>query len=132
MISLDTNILVRFITKDSQEQFQKVVKLFYQLELENKQAYISMLVILETIWVLSHFYKVERLQIIDNLLPLFNTKILMIENTNYLKSILLNAKNNTFDLPDLMIACCYEVANHLPIMTFDKKASKYGNFQLLQ
>lgn len=57
MISLDTNILVRLITKDNLEQFQKVAHLFYQLEFDNKQAYISMLVILETIWVLSHFYK---------------------------------------------------------------------------
>ncbi|MDO4427180.1 MAG: hypothetical protein Q4B88_03535 [Moraxella sp.] len=85
-----------------------------------------MLVILETIWVLSHFYKIERPQIIDNLLPLFESNILVIENSAKLKATLLTAKNNTFDLPDLMIACRYEIANHLPIINFNKKASKFS------
>lgn len=131
MIALDTNILVRFITKDNAEQFQKVVDLFYQLEDKHRQAFVSMLVILETIWGLSHFYKIDRIQIIQNLLPLFNTRFLVIENSTELKSILIQAQHNTFNLPDLMIACRYKIADTLPIFTFDKKASKCEYFQLL-
>lgn len=132
MIALDTNILVRFFTKDNPQQLEKVVELFSKLEHENQQAFIPMLVILETNWVLAHFYKIERLQIIDNLLLLFKAEFLSIENSAHLKDILLKAKNNTFDLSDLLIACRCAVSQHLPVMTFDKKASKFEHFQLLE
>ncbi|MFW2178056.1 MULTISPECIES: hypothetical protein [unclassified Moraxella] len=64
MISLDTNILVRLFAKDNPAQLQQVVDLFNQLETNNQQAFIPLLVLLETNWVLGHFYNIERLQII--------------------------------------------------------------------
>lgn len=131
MISLDTNVLVRFFTQDDDEQYQKVVQLFVNLENTHAKAFIPMLVLLEVNWVLSHLYKIKRQEIIDNLLLLCETEFLVIENSNQVKNTLLLAKNNSFDLSDLLIACRCQVANNLPVMTFDKKASKYLNFELL-
>lgn len=131
MISLDTNVLVRFFTQDDDEQFLKVTQLFANLENENTKAFIPMLVLLEVNWVLSHLYKIKRTQIIDNLLLLCETQFLMIENEKQVKTTLLSAKTNSFDLSDLLIACRCQSENHLPVMTFDKKASKHLNFELL-
>ena len=97
MISLDTNILVRFFAKDDIHQLQQVLELFHKLENHNRQAYIPLLVILETNWVLGHFYKIERLQIIESLLVLCHMPILLIENVDAIREMLVNAKNNTFD-----------------------------------
>ncbi len=47
MISLDTNVLVRFITEDDSKQLQKVANLLLKLENNNEQAFVSMLVLLE-------------------------------------------------------------------------------------
>lgn len=44
MIVLDTNVLVQF-TKDSEQQLQKVIKLFYELEKKNKKAFVPLLVL---------------------------------------------------------------------------------------
>lgn len=131
MISLDTNVLVRFLTQDDNKQFQKVLTLFADLENNNEKAFVPLLVLLEVNWVLSHFYQIDRQQIIENLLFLCDAKFLMIENTITVKATLKNAKTTSFDLSDLLIACRCEVAHHLPVMTFDKKASKYPNFELL-
>lgn len=128
MISLDTNVLVRFFAKDDPQQLHEVLELFHKLENQNQQAYIPLLVILETIWVLGHFYKIERLQIIENLLILFNMPILIIENANVVRQMLVEAQYNTFNLSDLLIGCCCAVVNNLPVVTFDKKASKIDNF----
>ncbi len=131
MISLDTNVLTRFIVKDDPKQLDKVIGLFYQLEQNNKQAFISMLVLIELNWVLSFSYNMTRDEVIGYLLKIINTPIFAVENKIQVKRILKDAKNNTFDLADLLIACRCEVENNTPIMTFDKKASKFAWFELI-
>ncbi|MCA1809755.1 MAG: type II toxin-antitoxin system VapC family toxin [Lentisphaerae bacterium] len=51
MISIDTNVLVRFLVRDDAEQFQKAVSLFNSTEI-----YIPDTVFLETEWVLRFAY----------------------------------------------------------------------------
>lgn len=51
MISVDTNILVRILTKDDDLQLRKAISLF-----ENNQIFITDTVILETEWVLRYAY----------------------------------------------------------------------------
>jgi predicted nucleic-acid-binding protein len=58
MIAIDTNIVVRFITRDDEEQYQKSLKLF-----QNKNIFIADTVILETEWVLRFAYKFKPLDI---------------------------------------------------------------------
>lgn len=131
MISLDTNVIVRIVVKDDKEQLASIRKLFAQLDTSKQQAYVPLLVILEVNWVLSAFYEVSRAEIIENLLMLLSTPILHIENHDDLKQLLINAKENTFDLSDLLIGLRCEVAGNTPVMTFDKKASRFSAFALL-
>lgn len=131
MISLDTNVLVRFLVKDDEVQYQTVLDFLMELENTNRHAYIPLLVVLEINWVLSFRYKIARIDIIEQLLELMENPVFCFENQVKLEQVLLLAKNNTFDLSDLLIACRCQVANNLPVMTFDKKASKHLNFELL-
>ncbi len=62
MIAIDTNIVVRLLTKDDAEQYQKAYRLF-----EQQPIFISETVILETEWVLRFAYQFSREQIIDAL-----------------------------------------------------------------
>lgn len=52
MIAIDTNILVRLLTKDDQSQFQLAYALF-----QAEAIYLSKTVVLETEWVLRYAYK---------------------------------------------------------------------------
>lgn len=131
MISLDTNVLVRFLIKDDESQYQTVLHLLLELENNNQQAYIPLLVVLEVNWVLSFRYKISRIDIIEQLLNLMDSPTFYFENQTQLEQTLLFAKDNTFDLSDLIIANRCEYSHHLPIMTFDKKASRYSSFELL-
>jgi len=58
MISVDTNILVRILTKDDEHQYRKAMALF-----ENNGIFISDTVILETEWVLRYAYAFSRTDI---------------------------------------------------------------------
>ncbi len=132
MIALDTNVLIRIIVDDDSKQAKRVWQLLADLENNKQQAFISALVILEVAWVLSFTYKIDRAEIIDHLLFLLQSPILVIENSRNLYELLTQAKSNTYDLSDLMIA--YHCKHHqaLPVMTFDKKASKFTLFELIK
>jgi len=65
MISVDTNILVRILTKDDDLQCRKAITLF-----ENNDIFITDTVILETEWVLRYAYDFSRTDINRALLHL--------------------------------------------------------------
>ncbi len=52
MVAIDTNIIVRFLTQDDPDQYQKSVEIFAAQEV-----FIADTVILETEWVLRYAYK---------------------------------------------------------------------------
>jgi len=58
LISVDTNILVRILTKDDELQLRKAMSLF-----ENNDIFITDTVILETEWVLRYAYAFSSLEI---------------------------------------------------------------------
>ncbi|BBD52751.1 PIN domain-containing protein [Planktothrix agardhii] len=58
IIAIDTNIIVRFITRDDELQYQQSLELF-----KNKNIFIPDTVILETEWVLRFAYKFKPLEI---------------------------------------------------------------------
>ncbi|MCL7489410.1 MAG: type II toxin-antitoxin system VapC family toxin [Desulfobulbaceae bacterium] len=60
MVAIDTNILVRFLTRDDEKQFQKVMRLFAENEI-----FIPATVILETEWVLRYSYGFSQNAILD-------------------------------------------------------------------
>lgn len=66
MIAIDTNILVRFLTQDDPEQYQKSIHIF-----ASKELFIPDTVVLETEWVLRFAYKFEPAQIIGAFRKLF-------------------------------------------------------------
>ncbi len=131
MIALDTNVIIRLLVRDDEAQYQKILTFLTNIEQQNKQAFISVLVILEVIWVLGNHYNINRIDIITKLLELLSLPIFFLENPQGIKELLNNAKSNNYDLSDLMIA--YHCKHHqaLPVMTFDKKASKFELFELI-
>ena len=55
MIAVDTNILIRVLTKDDPVQAKRAAQL-----MENNDIFIAKTVILETEWVLRHAYAIDR------------------------------------------------------------------------
>ncbi len=66
MISVDTNVIVRLLTKDDIKQFQQSLKLF-----QEQNIFICNTVILETEWVLRFAYKFSPSEIYQAFSKLF-------------------------------------------------------------
>jgi predicted nucleic-acid-binding protein len=76
MIAIDTNIIVRFFTRDDESQYQKAYRIFSGTE----EIFIPVTVILETEWVLRFTYSFSADSIINALFGLLNLKNVRVEN----------------------------------------------------
>lgn len=131
MKAIDTNILLRYFLQDNPAQYDKVRKLFQKTKLKNSQLFVSVLVVLEIIWVLESVYETPRQVIIDALLKAMALDFLRYEYALVLEQVLIFAKDNTFDLSDLMIGAIAQANDCDTTLTFDRKASKSSYFELL-
>lgn len=132
MKGIDTNILIRFLVGDDPDQAQVVYNLFKKIELNKTELFVSLLVVLEFLWVLESVYQIERNNIIDSLADLILMPILKFENIEAIQKIIIAAKNSKYDLSDLLIAHASSSYGCEKVFTFDKKASKYNLFELIK
>jgi len=132
MKGLDTNILVRFLTRDDAKQTQKVYEIFKNAELEKNELYISSLVILELIWVLGSVYEISRKDILDSIGDLLLLPILKFEHQSNIQKFIYDAYGNNYDLSDLLIAYSAYHEGCETTLTFDKKVSRFDLFELVK
>lgn len=132
MKGIDTNILVRFLVGDDPDQAQVVYNLFKKTELNKTELFVSLLVVLELLWVLESVYQIERKDIIDSLADLILMPILKFENIEAIQKFIIAAKNSKYDLSDLLIAHASSSYGCEAVFTFDKKASTYSLFERIK
>lgn len=128
---LDTNIVVRFLVKDDEAQAQRVYALFKKIEKNREKAYLSLLVIQETIWVLESAYHYKRDNIIDAIKDFKELSFIKCESEEVIIKFLEDAEKSSCDLSDLLIAHILKSNGCDKAYTFDKKASKHAFFELL-
>ena len=75
MISVDTNIIIRFLTHDDEKQYQQAFKIF-----NSNEVFIADSVILETEWVLRFAYEFKPKDICNALIRLFGLKNVHLSN----------------------------------------------------
>ena len=116
MISVDTNVIVRLLTGDDQQQFKRAKSLF-----EKENIFISTTVILETEWVLRYAYHFKPLKIADAFQCLFGLSNVQLEEP------LIIAEAMEWHKEDLDFADALHLAKSQAsrsFATFDKKLIK--------
>lgn len=132
MKAIDTNILVRFITKDDENQAKLVYQLFKQTEQTEQKLFVPLLVVLEVIWVLQSVYEISDLEIVNIFSNLLLMPVLLFESEGLIHNFIDSATHTKFDLSDLLIAHSINLSDCESIFTFDKKAAKFEYFELLK
>ncbi|NYT00236.1 MAG: type II toxin-antitoxin system VapC family toxin [Methanocellales archaeon] len=77
---IDTNLLLRYLTKDDEEKAQKVLNLLKKVEKNEEKVIASSLVIFETIFTLESYYKISRQEIKNLLAPILNLRGLRLQD----------------------------------------------------
>ena len=130
MKGVDTNILIRFLIGDDEQQAKKVYNIFKKAESKKNELFVPLLVVLELIWVLESVYEIARTEILDSISEFLLMPILKFEHQSVLQQFTLSAQANRYDLSDLLIAHSAKTQGCETVITFDKKASKFNLFEL--
>ncbi len=132
MKALDTNVLVRFLVRDDERQAETIYRIFKQAESDKTIFFVPLLVVLEIVWVLESVYKVPRQETLDAINELVLMPILEFEKQSAILNFLASARETKMDLLDLLIAHSAKFSGSECVLTFDKRASNFGLFELLR
>jgi predicted nucleic-acid-binding protein len=131
MIGLDTNIVVRYLTHDEAAQTASAVRLIDSLS-QDSPGFLSLIVIVELVWVLEvsyHFKKNEIEHVLDTLL---RSKELVIERAEIVWQALRKFSASRADFADCLIERCGHAADCQSTFTFDQNAASAAGMKLLR
>lgn len=123
LICIDTNILIRFLFADHPQLSPKAKQIFLSAQTGKTKIYLDEVIIAETVWLLTSFYKQKKEEIASQLLELVSQPWII----NPRKKIILECLS-MFSAKNLAYIDCWvycvskEISGKLE--TFDKKLEK--------
>jgi predicted nucleic-acid-binding protein len=131
MTGLDTNIIVRYLTQDDPVQSPVATDIMETRLTPENPGFISVVAMVETVWVLDRAYGLTRHQIAAALERMLQTETLAIENEQEVFAATLALKKGSGSFADALIGALGTRAGCARTLTFDKTASKLPGFELL-
>ncbi|MXX75314.1 MAG: type II toxin-antitoxin system VapC family toxin [Holophagales bacterium] len=131
MIALDTNVLLRFIVREDEEQAEAAETLLRRLTLE-EPGFICREVLVELVRVLERYYRFERDQIATVLNELVVVAAVEIECASDVAEAAGGYRRGGADFADRMIAAAARRAGAVPLYTFDRKAARLPGVTLVE
>lgn len=131
MIGLDTNVLIRYLTQDDEEQAAKAADFIEGNLTQENPGFINNIVLVETIWVLESCYEVKKLGLIDIIKKIASTKQFVIQSLEVVLKALQTYETHTIEYADALLGQINKAAQCTSTYTFDKKASKIELFSSL-
>lgn len=126
MRAVDTNVLVRLLTRDDPKQLA-AAESFVQVG-----AWISHLVLMEAVWVLDVVYRVKPEQIATGIEMLLDHQQLVVQDAETVKTAVAQyRKHPRLGFSDCLILAVAHRAGHAPLGTFDRGLSKLPGTQKL-
>ncbi|MCU0536095.1 MAG: type II toxin-antitoxin system VapC family toxin [Hydrococcus sp. Prado102] len=128
MLGLDTNVLIRYLTRDDEHQWMQAVKLIQKEE----RCFVTNIVLCEIVWVLRgkpyHFNKDEILTTLETMLQ---SPIFEFENRSVVYQALQRTKQGRADFSDYLIGALAHQAGCSQTVTFDRKLREEQGFHCL-
>lgn len=131
MPGLDTNVLVRWLLEDDDEQAARAQKLFEAARASQVPLFVPNTVVLELEWVLRSRYRFDKAIILQTFNALLETHELEFHGEAALERALQLHRQGAAEFADCLHAGICGAADRAPLMTFDEKAARLPEIQLL-
>ena len=126
MRAVDTNVLVRLVTRDDRKQVAAAEAFV------SKGAWVSTLVLIEATWVLTAVYELTHAEISTAIDMLLHHRDLTIQDSDSVAAALDQYRSRpALDFSDCLILEVARKAGHLPLGTFDRDLSKLDGAERL-
>jgi predicted nucleic-acid-binding protein len=128
MLGLDTNVLVRFLVRDHEAQFERARRLIKREVGASEAVLISLLVLIETEWVLRSRYGLTKTEIMSAISGLLNATELELEDEPAIEEALYLWKDSATDFADCVIGAHHRRLGCRATASFDVKALQLPGF----
>ncbi|HEV3037683.1 MAG TPA: type II toxin-antitoxin system VapC family toxin [Candidatus Angelobacter sp.] len=120
MAAVDTNILVRLLVADDRQQTERATTFLES----HRPLWISTVVLVESVWVLSTVYGWSKAQILAMLNTSIASRDFAFQSVQSLREALRQYASSKADFSDCLALELARTEGHLPFGTFDKAAAK--------
>jgi predicted nucleic-acid-binding protein len=128
MIGLDTNVIVRFLVRDDEEQFERACSLIRSEAGPEEFVCVSLLVLLETEWVLRSRYQLDKKEILGIFSELLSAGDIRFEDETAVAQALFMWKDSSAQFADCLIGARHWTLGCSATATFDQQALKLSSF----
>lgn len=131
MIALDTNILLRFLIRDDEQQWEIASRSIQEAKAKQESCYINLIVLCELVWVLKQSYKASRDQIADIIEDLLQSDTFEVENSAIVRTATKQFATSKADFADCLIGKLNKIVA-TETLTFDKKLKNLAEFKHIE
>ncbi len=126
MRAIDTNVLVRLIARDDTRQVNRAEAFVAD------GAWVSTLVLAETVWVLQSVYALDAQQIAIVISMLLEHDRLVLQDSDAVRSALSTFESQrSAGFTDCLVIAAVRKEGHMPVGTFDRAMSQIDGAQKL-
>jgi predicted nucleic-acid-binding protein len=126
MRAVDTNVIVRLLTRDDEHQYASAVSFIEQ------GAWVSILALAEAIWVVADIYGRTPSNLVTSIELLLNNGDLVLQDADAVAAALdLFRSRPALGFADCLMLQLARKAGHLPLGTFDRSLAKIDGAQKL-
>jgi predicted nucleic-acid-binding protein len=126
---LDTNILVRYLTKGDEKQWMQAAKIIEAGE----QCFVANIILCELVWVLrGKPYQFSREEISNTIELMLQCSVFELENRSVVYQALQRFKQGSADFSDYLIGAIAQDSGCSSTATFDRKLRNEKGFDLFE
>jgi uncharacterized protein len=129
---IDTNIFLRYLTKDDSVQFPRCRQLFKKAQDGEVLLVTSTLVIAEIIWTLASYYQVPKDQIIEKASIIVGSEVVQIPEKDLIAEALVLYARKNVDYIDAYNAVLLKHLNLKEIYSYDQDFDKIDGIDRLE
>lgn len=131
MIGLDTNVVIRYLTRDDKAQFDRARRLIEEELSSAGPGFIATITLAEIVWVLESNYNVNRAGLLNFLEIILSSRQFVIEASDVAWRAFRAFKATSGDYVDILIGELAQRGGCSSTVTFDRRASTLPGFRLL-
>jgi predicted nucleic-acid-binding protein len=131
MIGLDTNVVVRYLAQDDPVQSPKATQIFERRLTEQDHGFISLVTMVETVWVLDTVYGLPAQEIAQAVERMLQADTLVVQNEQEVFTAVVALKTGRGSFADALVGALGAWAGCGSTLTFDRKAARLQGFEVL-
>ena len=131
MIGLDTNVVVRYLAQDDPIQSPKATQIFERRLTEREPGFISLVTMVETVWVLDTVYGLPDQEIAEAVERMLQADTLVVQNEQEVFTAMVALKSGRGSFADALVGALGIWAGCGSTLTFDRKAGRVEGFEVV-